>query len=1046
MNFLMKGFICFLLLTSVFPSFSQNLVLIQGNIADKRNNPIENLHVYVKKSVQISTLTDKNGRFELKAPEGSTIVLAGGPMISKYITLSGSYADNIKVIVENAVKPVYISAFNIKKESRNSCHTYYTVSEEEMNRGNQKTILRTLQGKSPGLYISGSGGAPGHSARVIMRGENSLNVSADNQPLIVVDGIPFNNYTDPGFGSSENFAFSNRLSDIDPMNVKSVSVMPGASASALYGFKAANGVVHITTKKGRTSKPVFQYTNRLSFEKVSKFPEQQKKYMAGWYGKPNFLSYDFPFHAYGPLGDTVQGAKFYDNLRNFFQTGAKVYNHLSMGGKTEKTSYYGAFSHSSHKGVIHKTKQQGLNIKLNLNHDITDKISLFSYNHFNLKKGNRVPEGNNSEIESGVISQLLYFPTSIDVTDYKKDDGTMKIYTPWLDHPLYVAEKHNLNDEVNRWFNTFGVRYSPLSWLQFDVKYGRDYYADIRERILPGQENISGETPLSADGETEQTKILFNHQTSYLLTTLQPGKLGRFRFKFIAGNEIQKKRYVASNILGRDFDIPGFYHIDNTSEIYVRNNTFKQRSVSFFGNVSFSWSDMVYGEITGRNDFSSTLPKQNRSFFYPSAGAAFVFSEIPFIRDNVSENFFTYGKIKASVSMVGKDAEPYRTGIYYRRHPDFPFNNQQGFTKSDNLGSGHLKPETTISKETGLELRFLQNRLTTHLTLYHSVSKDLIIDVPVSHTSGFQTFTTNSGSIENKGVECLLNFRPVNRNTISWDISVNFSKNRNKILSIADGIDRIIMPGTSYSYGGPLYVILEEGKSYGGIYGTSYKRYQLSGNPNEAFSKDAPFLIDESGFPVLDQNIKRIGNISPDWLCGIQNELRLGNFTLSFLLDIKKGGDVYNQAEAFFVAQGTSTETINRDDYIIFEGVYSNGSPNTTRVHLGQGTDPVHGINYGDGYYRNIHRKVAENFVEDASWLRLRDITLSWSPKITSQKSLFLKHIDVAVSAGNILLWTNFSGFDPESSQYGAGSNTQGFQGRVTPAVSYVSLQTSVNF
>ncbi|HKJ30403.1 MAG TPA: SusC/RagA family TonB-linked outer membrane protein, partial [Balneolales bacterium] len=864
---------------------------------------------------------------------------------------------------------------------------------------------------------------------IVIRGINSLDPSANNQPLFVVDGVPIDNSSNTGGVGSQDYSTTNMAADINPDDIASISVLKSGAATALYGIRAANGAVIITTKHGRAGKTRVNLTSSAGIQQVDMYPKLQKQYLAGWYGKPDYGNYPFPFHAWGPAADTVSGAKFYNNFRNFFAQGGpglKVNNDFNVSGGNDKATFFVSAAHLHQRGVVPNTFWNRTNGKVSGNVAIADNFHVNgSINYIFTKNRNAYQP----------LRELVYYPTSEDVRHYLKSDGTQYSYTPWLDNPIYAAYHHYQNGNVNRMIGNVGLNWQLTDWLDVNYKLGDDFYNDSRKAILPGPQGIKGEIPLDAFGNVQEISMNNKDITSSLIVTAKKQINKKWSTTVRVGNDVYSHKYYRLYTEGSNFAIPNFFNLSNASTITSSEYTLRKRVAGVYGDFKLNYNDMLYLSVTGRNDWSSTLPKNNRSFFYPSVSVGYIVSKMFKL-----PKFMDYAKLRASWAKVGKDAPAYATGITYVSPSNFPFKGLTGVTKSDVLGDPNLKPEMTNSFEAGTDLRFINNRITLNFTYYNQDSKDQILHVPISNTTGYTTFVTNAGEIRNHGVELTLSVRPVEKQNFSWDISGNFTKNNNKVVSIRKGIDSIILNGALYTYGGNVYQELFPGMPYGNIVGTSYKRYYKNpANENPlTVDKSRPLLIGPDGFPERDLTYKIIGNVNPDWTANITNNFRYKNLDLSFLVDIKQGGDVVNQPAAFFAAQGTLPITANRSKEVVFKGVTADGKPNTKKVYLGQGMH--NGVNYGDGYYRNIYRKVGANFVQNASWVRLRNLSLTYHLPSEAIHSIGLSRASLSLTGYNLLIFTPYNGFDPESSAFGAGSNSQGLQGRGTPSLRSYTL------
>ncbi|MGN6615622.1 MAG: SusC/RagA family TonB-linked outer membrane protein, partial [Ilyomonas sp.] len=491
-------------------------------------------------------------------------------------------------------------------------------------------------------------------------------------------------------------------------------------------------------------------------------------------------------------------------------------------------------------------------------------------------------------------------------------------------------------------------------------------------------------------------------------------------------------------------DLYNLYSLDNAH--HVTNSTYREkyRIIGLYGDLTLSYNNYLYLTLTGRNDWTSSLEKDNRSFFYPSASLSYVFSQ-----HLTMPSWFSYGKFRTSLAGIGKDADPYSTSITYVPSGAPISNNGTAVIPwSLNGASGipTLLPEKTTTFEIGADLSFLQNRLGFNFTWYKSNSKEQIIPVSTTYTTGFSSITLNAGELENKGVEISVNGTPVKSKNFNWDVSANFSANRNKVISIYPGSQSLFI-NSVFGYGragvSSYYI---PGESAGAIFGTPIMRYGANDSALH-INKDLPMLIGDDGFPVYpaSSNQKILGNAYPKWIAGLSNTFTYKNWSLYFLWDAQLGVQKYNQFANFLAAFGESAITGNRDQTVVFPGLTADGKPNTKAVWLGQGEGPD-GVNYGNGYYRNIYRGISENFVEDASWVRLRTATLSYSlPKKIFNNAF--NNLTLSVTGTNLILFTKYTGFDPETrSDAAPGSNFVISSGFSYPALRSVIFSLNVGF
>jgi hypothetical protein len=521
-----------------------------------------------------------------------------------------------------------------------------------------------------------------------------------------------------------------------------------------------------------------------------------------------------------------------------------------------------------------------------------------------------------------------------------------------------------------------------------------------------------------------------------------------FSFDLKLGHDLRETKLKRLSTTGDTLVVPDLFILQNARRILASSLLEDYRNFGVFADLTFGFKNYLFLNLTGRNDFTSTLSKDNRSYFYPSATVSYVFSDMFKL-----PTWWSYGKFKASYAKVGKDAQPYATTTGFITQ--LPIGNLSPWTLVDRLGNPNLRPEFTQTYETGFELRFLKNRLGLEVTGYKSNSKDLLVPAKISNTTGFDEAYINAGEIKNKGIEISISALPVRTNNFSWNFNINFSSNKSEVVRLNEGLTELNIGGTGvlqsgYLSSGPTLKLIP-GYAYGALFGIGYKRYY--GNKLEdpmLIDYDQPLLIGADGFPIREldpKKLKFLGTIEPKYIASTLQTLSYKQFGLSTLLDVRQGQKKYNQLANFMAAFGTSRFTENRTETIVFEGVKADGTPNTKPVYLGQGVGPD-GVNYGQGYYRNIFRGVTENFIEDASWVRLRSVTLSYALPIRWLKNTgVFNAATISLTGNNLWLSTKYSGFDPESSSFNAGSNAaEAAAGFVYPGVRSFIATVNIQF
>ncbi len=974
------------------------------------------------------TFTDSDGNFKLNVGSATTIVVSSIGFESIDVSIGNQSIVNVS-LKEDATQlsEVVVTSLGIERSKRSLGYSIQSVGSKELTEVKQPNIVSALQGQVSGVQITNTGGGPGMGARIVVRGLTSLNPNGDNQPLFIIDGVPIDNSTNDN--SSNSRGMSNRAADINPNDIETISILKGAAATGLYGVRAANGAVVITTKSGKSGSGLtINVGSNFSVEEINKLPKFQQNYGRGWYGIDDGSVYS----ASGALIEAQSVIDpsyiFYDNYKNFYRTGGMRDHFFNMSGGKDAFTFYTSINNTKQEGIIPFSDWGRTSVRLRGTAKFSEKFNMEASVNYSNSGGNRVPHTTMGE-------RLMYWSHTQDITQYEKPDGT-QIAGILSANPLYNAKYMTYEDKVDRTIGNLVFNYRPIDWLQFTYRFGHDFYVDKREEISPGPKGIAGEnrSGLSALGFMEQRRFINRVVNSNFFVTFDKEITSNLRATVRAGHELFETGLNYSYNLGEQFVTPDFYSFSNVTRHVISENTYRRRLIGAYGDASLDYKGYLFLNLTARNDWTSTLPKGNNSFFYPSASMSFVFSDVLKLPEAIS-----YGKIRAAYGKVGKDTDPYRTAATYTTATGFPLNNLVGYVRSASRGSDQLVPEMTSTLEFGTELRLLKNRLSLDLTWYKANSKDQILAVPVSTTTGYSQVWINAGEIENKGIELVLNGTPIKKGNFRWDATINFTRNRNMVVDIADGVTDIPLLTQNGYVNSAVTMRIAKGRPYGDLYGTSYQRYYEGGKPEGTIvlDKDRTKVISNSGsfagFPLMNTSEQMVlGNGMPKWLAGIRNSFSYKGVSLSFLIDTRWGVDQFDQYGVWLAAFLKPDFTNDRNDVVIFDGVTPEGQPNTQQVWLGQGLGPD-GRDYAAGYYRNIQRVISENFVYDASFIKLRNATLAYSLPKKWIAPLHLKAASVSTSINNIILWTPWKNFDPESYSTGAGSNATALTGMGYP-------------
>jgi TonB-linked SusC/RagA family outer membrane protein len=1014
--------------------------LVSGRVTGDTGEPLIGVSVVIQ-GTGTGTVTDFDGNFELTTQVGNTLIFSytGYGTISREVR-DGQTVMNVELQAGAQLNEVVVTALGISRERKALGYAVEEVDGDALVRTQQPNLINALQGQVAGVQVSSAGGGPGQGARIIIRGVNSLDPGANNEPLFVVDGIPVSNETlTVGGGGSRNV--SNRIADINPQDIESMTVLKGGPATALYGLRAANGAVIITTKQGKAGQLTVDFTSSYGTEEVNKFPDVQNVYTQGFGGDYNKNSF---WPSWGPTVEDARQldpdhpATLFNNFENAYETGNQFRNTLSISGGNEKATFRTSVSRLEHEGVLPFSTYDNTSVRINANYVANEQFSFGGGMNYIRSGGNRVDADRFN-------TRLVYWAPQADVTDYIREDGSMIGYRSdgtVGNNPIYGEATNKFIDDVDRYIGNLTFRYSPFPSLSFNYTLGLDQYSDFRQNYGQGsvfagapnfEDNIS-----NGNGFVAETRIRRRDLTSNINGVFTQDVTPDINLRFLAGFDVFDSALDRVFTRGDDLDIYDFFSLNNVADIQTSSLEIRRRLLGLYGDLSLSYLNSVYLTVTGRNDWTSTLPAENRSFFYPSVSLGVVLGELTTLPD-----FLSFVKLRGSYAGIGKDTDPYRTNVVYGTETNFPIDGVTGWTRRNQKGANDLVPERTNTIEFGTDLRFLDNRIALDFTWYDAKSVDQIIPVPSSNATGFTTFILNAGSVRNRGIELALNAAPIVATDFRWNVQVNYTRNRNEVLEIFEGVEDIFL-GRSFGYAGSSANLrLIEGQPYGNIYGRSYARFNA--NEEDLFiDENQPLLIGEDGFPVIETDQKILGNTQPDWFGALINTISYKGLDFSFQFDTRQGVQKYNQQGNFFAAFGTAPYTLNRDETIVFEGVTANGQPNTKPVFLGQGVGPD-GVDYGAGYYRNVFRGSTENFVEEANWFRLRNVSLSYALPAPLLESVFIDRARVTLTGNNLWLETPYSGFDPEGNQ-GNGNTDDGFGGFVYPSVRSFFVTLNLGF
>ncbi|PSL49623.1 TonB-linked SusC/RagA family outer membrane protein [Chitinophaga niastensis] len=1020
-----RGLLLWLLMAiSVVHAYAQTRT-ITGKVTDaKDGSAIPGVSVAIKGTGK-GALTNADGSYKIEVANNGVLVFSFIGFSGKEVSVGNESLINVSLSVDNKdLSEVVVTALGIKREKRTLGYTTQEVKGDELVKSKEVNFLNGLQGRVAGVQVSNTSGMPGGGSRIVIRGASTL--TGNNQPLFVVDGNPIDN-NQIGAGDDDPILFggstANRGIDIDPNIIETINILRGASATALYGSRAAGGAIIITTKSGQGLKKKgisITASSSINFDQAI-LPEFQTKYAQGTGGAYYDGIAKRTSYSWGPLIDTlkVNGAKVktYDPRKDFFKTGTTLDNSLSLTGATDKSNYLISVSSLKQDGIVPHTDFARNSFYVNFSSKLTDKLTVNSSLNFVDSRNNRLSEGN----DNSYLARLYGAPITYNLKPDLNPNGSQRMYRAATNNPYWITENTGLDIGVQRFIPNVSFVYTPSNWLTFTERLGADVYTDSRkfhEAIGSFSSYTNGRVFEEAINNRQ-----FNHDFFAQARKSFDNKLD---LTVMVGNNIISEYYKDLLTKGNGLSVADFYDISNGVSISSRTNFFSRRRVSVYAQAILEYNRLLSLTITGRNDWTSSLPPGNNSYFYPSVTSAFIFSELPAFKDS---KLLSFGKLRVAYTAIGNDAGPFKTstGFYKSSVADalrgeilVPFDGTNAFALNNVAGNPNLKPESIKEFETGLETKWFNNRISLEVNYYDKTSTNLIFTPTVSAGSGFNAAVVNAGKIKNTGVEVTLNATPVSTKNFHWNIGVNWSKNTGKIIDLAPGINAIQIGGFT-SPG----IYLVKGQPYGTIQGTRYAR-----------DANGKLLIDDSGYPIPDAADGNIGNVMPRWIGGVTNTFSYKNFDLSVTVDGRFGGDIMNFDKYYLSAWGVSKNTEDREGTKVYDGIrQSDGKPNTTAIKTDQ------------GYFTNFFTNTFENLVEDGTFVKLRNVTLAYnfSPKRLAHTPF--KAATFSLAGRNLWMYApNFTGSDPELSVYGSGSNSQGFYHRVTPSTKSFNATLKLTF
>ncbi|ERM81775.1 hypothetical protein P872_19160 [Rhodonellum psychrophilum GCM71 = DSM 17998] len=1063
------GWLLSLLLGISLSAFAQER-RVEGKVSDSSGQPLPGTSILVKGSNK-GTVTDLDGVYSIMVNSGDTLSYSyiGFEKLDRPV---GNF-NKIDVILKEGIEiaEVVITALGMERDVKALGYSVQTVSGDRFTEARETNVLNSLSGRVAGVQITNGASTLGGSTRVTIRGESSLNINA-NQPLFVVDGIPISNNIIGSSGSGgQEVDYGNAAGEINPDDIASMTVLKGPAAAALYGSRAANGAILITTKSGKGKRGIGVTVNsNTTFENPLVMPQWQNKYGQGNNGQFGFVNgagagnadgvdeswgpelntgfltpqFDSPRNVPGfrggdlnaPSGSTITPTPWVsqpNNINDFFRTGVTLANNVSISGDNEKANVRFSWTNLDQKGIVPNTDLKRNTLALNSTINIIpEKLSLTTtVNYQNSSSGNRP---NISYGTENLMYLWIWYGRQINtrnLRDYWMPglEGTQQFNYNYNyhDNPYFSVYENTNGQQKNRIFGNLLLNYKFNNKLNLMVRTGMDNYNELRDR------KRAFSTQRFPRGNYREDNVNFNERNTDFLLTYSETSKQNWSYNLALGGNLMFQENKFLQLVAPELLIPNIYNFTNTA-VALQTEQFnsKKKINSLYGFGQIGYKNILFLDITGRNDWSSTLPVDNNSYFYPSATFSAIISDMVDLPRNIS-----LIKARAAYAEVGNDTSPFSlTNVFNNQ---IAWGSDQAKSESSVLSNAELRPERTASTEFGLDLRFFQGRLGLDFTYYNNITRDQIIPITLDIATGYNSRIINAGKIQNQGIEIVALANPIRRdNGFRWDIVANFTRNRGKVIELTEGLDTYTLTERNGAF-----IQARIGERMGNMYGVGFARVN---DPNSPYFGE--IIHNSTGTPLRDSELVFQGNYNPDWMLGIQNSLAYKNFTLGFLFDIRYGGIVVSRTKTIGSTSGQLEETLfgraNGYDMtlegngIISPGVIANGDgtfrPNDVKITS---------RNWHNRYYERNNVEAAKY---DASYVKLREVTLGYNlPKNWLSRVPF-EDVRVSLVGRNLALWTENPHFDPETLSMSGGTLQPGVENMAFPSTRSIGFNVNLKF
>lgn len=984
------------------------------------------------KGTSTGTITDIDGNYKVDVSDADVLVFSYIGYATQEATVGGrSVADIVLAVDAEQLEEVVVTALGIEREKKSLGYAVTELGGKEVSEAKENTFVNSLSGKVAGLQVSQNAGGVAGSARVVLRGNSSL--TGDNNVLYVVDGIPFDN-TSNGLQVDEwgnNMDYGNGIGDINPEDIETISVLKGATAAALYGSRATNGVILITTKKGKSGSGIgVSYTSNVVFEEAAYFPELQNTYGQGADG--NFLSDVDAVRGAGSWGPEMAGQNALlwtgevgpytaqpDNMKEFFDLGKTWTNTIALDGGNEQTSFRLGYTNVSNSGIVPNSGLDRNSFTVRVSSQLTPKLSADAKVSYVSQKVENRPSM--SGWGDNVMLNLVSMPRNTDMDElsnyYDADGNVRRPVTSYGNNPYYTVNEMYNEDTRNRVYGVTSLNYNVTDWLKVMLRGGTDYTV---QKIFS---YTKADHPFNGSVVNDHTYTSQESNFDFLISA-NKDLSSDFSIGVNLGGNLRKNKNTITGYKGSGYSFPGIYNIVNTNTKTVNEDAgiYDKEIQSIYASGQFAYLNAIFIDWTARNDWSSTLPTSSNSYFYPSVSTSVVISDLI---DGLNGGALSFLKVRASFAQTGNDTEPYKLSDLYKVDANSYLGLNMARLNSEKANP-NLVPEKTNALEAGLDIRFLEGRFGVDFAVYKTNTTDQIMPISTARESGYISAWVNAGEVENKGWEAALNAEILRGGEFTWTANLNLSSNETKVIELdpENGIETLDL--AQGGGGGVFFVSAVAGGNYGEIRGFGYQR-----------NDQGQIIVDAQGLPLATEERMSFGDFNPDLLGGLTNSFTYKNFALDFLISFRKGGKIMSVTSAVLDGNGGSERSLEGRDggIVVPNSVTEAGDPNTTSATAMS----YWGSNYGA-------RNIIEDYVKDGSFVKFKEVTLSYNLPSSVLANTPFNRVSVGVTGRNLFfLSRTIKDFDPEVSGYNSG-NGQGIEAYALPATRSYGFNLKVNF